>query len=671
MSDRTYVTAEDVNRLHDVSMPQISPDGSRVVFVVSTVMEEPHKGKEKEETGKKAFRQQNRSHLWMWDAATGEVRQLTFARENAQSPRWSPDGRWIAFISNREGEKESHLYVMPADGGEARRVTSSPIVQVRDFDWSPDGEWLVFTGKARDPQEPPEEERLWREVTRLIWKMDGEGWWDGRWVQVWKVRRDGEEQQALVTAEVDHAFPRWSPDGKWIAFVSKRVEDPDRVFFQDLFVIPAEGGEERQLTRSIGPVMYPAWSPDSRYVAYMGQDLNRGYTSNEEVWVVSLEEPEPRSLTRSLDRSVGDYVLSDGRMLAGNPGIIWMDGETMYFLCSDRGRTHVYRVGLSSPPEPLIQGDRHIYTFHSRSQVPYLIFGEAGPTQPGELVRWEKGEEQRITHFNQAFVEERHLSEPEFFQVDSPGGVTIDAWLMMPPGWDREKQYPLILYIHGGPHLAYGWSWFHEFQYLASAGYAVLYTNPRGSQSYGEVFNGAIRHNWGPPVQEDVEAAVDAVLARGFIDPDRLGVTGGSFGGYMTNWIIGHTDRYAAAVTQRCCSNFINLVGNDDVGHYFCEYEAPGCPWDNWEWYIRNSPLAYVHNMHTPLLIIHSDQDHRCPLDQAEQLYRALRLLERKVGFVVFLGASHGLSRTGRPVQRVERLKRIRGWFDEYMGSNE
>ncbi len=659
--EKKRVVAEDVNRLHDVSMPHISPDGRRVVFVRSTVMEVPkEEGKKKE--------QANKSHLWMWDRETGETRPLTVVRENALMPRWSPDGRWIAFLSNREEEKEMHLYVMPADGGEARRVTQDPIVRVTDFDWSPDGEWLVFTAKARSEDEPPPEDRLWREVTRLIWKMDGEGWWDGRWVQVWKVRRDGEEQQRLVDAPVDHGFPRWSPDGRWIAFVSKRVEDPDRVFFDDIFIIPAEGGRERRLTASAGPVMSLAWSPDGRRLAFFGKDLSRGYNSNAEVWTVSVEGGDARSHTRSLDRSVGDQLLSDGRLLPGDPGPIWWDERTILFLCSDRGRTHLYRVTLDDEVRPLVEGDFRLYTFHARRSVPYFVLGRSSPTHPGELFLWQEGEWTPITHCNEAFVAEHALVTPEFFRVSSPGGVQVDAWLMKPPDFEEGRMYPLILYIHGGPHLAYGWSWFHEFQYLASAGYCVLYTNPRGSQSYGEAFNDAISKNWGPPVQEDVEAALDAVLARGFVDPQRVGVTGGSFGGYMTNWIIGHSDRYAAAVTQRCCSNLINLVGNDDVGHYFCEQEAPGCPWDHWEWYIENSPLAYVHEMRTPLLIIHSDQDHRCPLDQAEQLYRALRLLRRDVAFVVFLGASHGLSRTGKPAQRVERLKRIRGWFDEKMG---
>ncbi len=654
------VVAEDVNRLHDVSMPQISPDGRRVVFVRSTVMEEP------KEKGTPT-RRQNRSHLWLWDAETGETRALTARAENAILPRWSPDGRWLAFLSNREGEKEMHLYVMPTDGGEARRVSQDPVVRVTDFDWSPDGEWLVFTAKARGDDEPPQEQPLWREVSRLIWKMDGEGWWDGRWVQVWKVRRNGKDQQRLVDAPVDHAFPRWSPDGQWIGFVSKRVDDPDRVFFNDVFIIPAEGGEERRLTKGLGPISHLAWSPDGQRLAYFGQDLHRGYNSNVEVWTVSVAQGEPHAHTLALDRSAGDHLLSDGRLLPGDPGPIWLDERSLAFLCSDRGRTHVYRVTLDDQVSPVVVDDAHVYTFHARPGIPYWAVGRATPTHPGELYRWEEGEWNPLTDCNRTFVESHQLVTPEFFQVSTPGGVTIDAWLMKPPRLSPGERYPLILYIHGGPHMAYGWSWFHEFQYLVSAGYGVLYTNPRGSQSYGEAFNDAIAQNWGPPVQEDVEAAVDAVLAKEPVAPQRIGVTGGSFGGYMTNWIIGHSDRFAAAVTQRCCSNLINLVGNDDVGHYFCEHEAPGCPWDHWEWYIENSPLTYVHNMHTPLLIIHSDQDHRCPLDQAEQLYRALRLLGRDVAFVVFLGASHGLSRNGKPEQRVERLERIRGWFDEKM----
>ncbi len=656
MPTQQPVTIEDVLNLKDPTVPSLSPDGTRAVFVVAQVDEKKEK---------------NISHLWMLDLSNGATRQLTFVPARHMLPRWSPDGRWIAFLANREDEKEVHLYVMPADGGEARRLTDTPIVRVLDFDWSPDSDHLVFAAKARRPDEPEEEEEiLWRDVTRLIWKMDGEGWWDGRWVHIWRIGVDGSEPTQLTEAEVDHLTPRWSPDGQWLAFISKRVPDPDKVFFQDIFVIPAEGGDERKLTTSLGPITHLAWSPDGRRIAYIGKDLSRGYNSNMHVWTVGLDGEAPRSLTREFDRSTEDALLSDGRMYPGNPGPRWLDHETIAFLCSDRGRTHVHTVTLGGTIQALTEGNFRVYTFDARPDTPTIIVGWSSPTQPGELGRLAAdGRVETLTAFNADFAAERALVEPEYFQVEGPGGVTIDAWLLKPPGFDAGKRYPLIVYIHGGPHAAYGWSWFHEFQMLASAGYCVLYTNPRGSQSYGEAFNDAIRANWGAPVQEDIEAAVDAVLARGFVDPDRLGVAGGSFGGYMTTWIVGHTDRYKAAVSQRAVNSMINLAGNDDVGHYFCQWEAPGCPWDNWDWYIEHSPLTYVKNIRTPLLIIHSDQDHRCTIDQAEQLYRALRLLDREVAFVVFVGASHGLSRTGKPKQRIERLRRILGWFDNHLGS--
>lgn len=656
---RERVTAEDVLQIRDPSMPHLSPDGTRVLFVIGEVDKET---------------QESRSHVWLFDLETRTRRQFTAGEGKDTTPRWSPDGRWVAFLSNRGNEKEVHLWVMPADGGEARQVTSAPIVKVTDFDWSPDSQALVFTAKARRPDEPEEEEEvLWRDVTRLIWKMDGEGWWDGQWVQLWRVNRDGNHQERLTDAAVDHRLPRWSPDGEWIAFVSRRVEDPDRVFFDDIFLIPAAGGEERKLTQSLGPISQVNWAPDGTRLACFGRDNDRGFNSNFEVWLVPLEGGEPTSLTRGFDRSVGNHLLSDGRAFPADPGPLWADGERAVFLCSDQGRTNLYQVTQAGEVTPLTQGQHQLYTFHLRPNLADIIVGWATPTQPGELVRVRPGTEtwDVFTRVNAAFVQQRALVEPEHFQVESVPGITVDAWLMRPPNFDPGRRYPLIVYIHGGPHAAYGWSWFHEFQYLVSQGYCLLYTNPRGSQSYGEEFNDAIRCNWGPPVQEDVEAALDAMLARGFVDPRRVGLTGGSFGGYMTNWIIGHSKRFAAAVTQRSISNMINLAANDDVGHYFCQWEAPGCPWDNFDWYIAHSPLAYVREIETPLLIIHSDQDHRCTLEQAEQLYRALRLLDREVALVVFLGASHGLSRTGKPKQRVERLRRIHAWFHKYMPAEE
>ncbi len=654
------VLAEDVVHIRDVNQPTISPDGRRVAFCVVTHALEDNK---------------TYSHLWVLDVASGESRQFTFGQHRDMLPRWSPDGRWIAFLSNRGHEKEMHLWIIPADGGEARQVTSAPIVRVIDFDWAPDGEHLTFTAKARAEDEPEEEEILWREVTRLVWKMDGEGWWDGRWVQVWRVARDGSDQKVLTDAPVNHMCPRWSPDGRWIACISKRVPDPDRVFFDDIFLIPAEGGPPRQITRSQGPISTLAWSPDSTRIAYFSKELARGFNSNTEVWVTSIDQPAPQPLTRHFDRSVGDQLLSDGRALLGDPGPLWVDTDTLLFLCSDEGRTNVYQVTLKGDVQAVTQGDHRLYTLHARPGLDWAIAGRSTPVDPGELIRFQlaDGAWTPVTRLNESWRESHQLVMPEHFRVPTPGGVEIDAWLMTPSSAPSAPPYPLIVYIHGGPHMAYGWSWFHEFQYLVSHGYALLYTNPRGSQSYGEAFNDAIRGNWGAPVQEDIEAAIDAVIQRGGIDPERIGVAGGSFGGYMVNWLIAHSNRFRAAVTQRCVSNMINLVGNDDVGHYFCQWEAPGCPWDNWEWYITHSPLTYVKNIHTPLLIIHSDQDHRCTIDQAEQLYRALRLLDREVAFIVFVGASHGLSRTGKPKQRVERLKRILGWFQKHMppGSDE
>jgi len=651
------LTAEDLLQLKYANDPQLSPDGRAVVFVlVDTDVE-------KKET---------RSHLWMLDVTTGAAQQFTFGVGKESSPRWSPDGGQIAFISTREDDKPA-IFLIPSNGGEAKRLSDRRIAEPSDLEWAPDGQSLTFSAKqgeekaAESKEGEEEEEKPYREVTRLFWKMDGQGWWDGKWRHIWTLGLDGQLNQ-ITDGDFDHQAPRYAPDGSKILFIANRTAAADKVRFNNLWLVDADGGEPQRLTHDQCAIAAAIWSPDGEQIAYVGQEIERGPNSNYEIRLLDLADGRDESLTGGLDHSVGDYVLTDARGHSETALPFWpADGDTVYFLATDHGYTNVYSVNVATKVvQPVIKG-HHIFALHV-NRAGRIAVGIDTPTSPGDLfAAGRDGGLRRLTHCNDAFLADKTLTEPERFTVAGENGDEIEAWLLKPPQFDPQKKYPLIVEIHGGPHAAYGYGWFHEFHYLVGAGYLLLFTNPHGSRGYGEAFNDSIRYNWGEPVQRDIESALDEVIGRGFVDTARLGVTGGSYGGYMTNWIVGHSDRFAAAVAQRSCSNYINLYGNDDVGHYFGTGDAPGAPWEKPDWYIEHSPLFYAINIHTPLLLVHSEEDLRCTLDQAEQLYRALRVLDREVGFVIFKASSHGLSRTGKPKPRLERLRRILSWFQQYM----
>ncbi len=649
---KSVMAVEDLLALKYVSDPRLSPGGKKVIFVLNYTNPE-----EMKECG----------HLWLFDIESGQARQFTFGPGKDSSPRWSPDGKQIAFISTREDEKQ-RLFLIPSDGGEAKPISDEQITEISDVEWSPDGTALAFSAKTgKKDGEEDEEEEVYQEVTRLLWKMDGEGWWDGKWRHIWTLTLSGELNQ-LTDGEYDHQAPHWSPDGRQILFTADRTPTADQNRFSDLWLVPATGGTLKRLTEHQCGINAACWSPTGEEIAYIGQEVARGPNSNSEVRLLTLDNGEEHSLTNTFDHSVGDYVLTDAHGHIPTP-LFWpKNGNDIYFLATDHGSTNLYRVPADGEEvSAVIQGKQHIFALHV-NDAGQAVTGIDTPLSPGELFFW-KGDKSivQLTHCNDDFLATKELTSPEPFNVENEVAWEIQGWLLKPPGFDPQKQYPLIVEIHGGPHAAYGWGWFHEFQLLAGAGYAVLFTNPRGSQGYGEAFNDSIRFHWAPPVQKDIELALDEILSRGFVDKSRIGVTGGSYGGYMTNWIVGHSDRFAAAVSQRSCSNYINLYGNDDMGHYFGTGDAPGTPWENPQWYIDNSPLFYAPNIKTPLLLIHSKDDLRCTLEQAEQLYRALRVLDREVGLVIFKDSSHGLSRTGKPKQRLERLRRILGWFQKYM----
>ncbi|HET7035807.1 MAG TPA: S9 family peptidase [Thermomicrobiaceae bacterium] len=658
---KRHLTADDIYNILLVNDAQISPDAQQVAYVETRVDREKN---------------DYRSSLYLVPAASGQPRRFTTADAQDSYPRWSPTGDRLAFLSNRAGKKQ--LWVIPAAGGEASQLTDLP-QPVNAFTWSPDGTTIAFVSKAdsadlekKDGDEKDKEESDAVRITRLRFRSDGvPGFLDNRPAHIWCVAAEGGAPWQVTSAEQSDGQPAWSPDGQGIAFVSNRTEEWQANNASEIWVTPVRGGEARCVIG--GPnasFRQPAWSPDGSQLAIVGhQQAGEGGSRNANVWVVAAGGGEPRSLTAGLDRPTTASVSVDTASGA-EEGIVWNE-QGIYFPVTDQGSVHIYCVTPGNEPKLVVGGKRRVLSYSLSADGSRLAFAASTPIDPCEVYICDANgaQEERLTDVNGDFMRSVAVSEPQEFHVPSyaEDKRPIHGWLMKPIGFQEGQKYPLILEIHGGPHSSYANAYFHEFQLLAAQGYAVVYTNPRGSQGYGEEFAGCTRGTWGESDMPDVMAAVDYAIAQGFVDESRLGVTGGSYGGFMTNWVVSHSDRFKAAVTQRCVSNMLSFFGTSDIGTGFGIFETNAIPWENPEQFLKMSPLTYAHEITTPLLIIHSEQDYRCPIEQGEQLYVRLKKLGREVEFLRFPGESHGLSRGGKPKHRVERLNAITGWFEGHL----
>ncbi|HET7037291.1 MAG TPA: S9 family peptidase [Thermomicrobiaceae bacterium] len=661
------IEIEDLARIKYAGEPRISPDGTRVAYVVTEV----------DLPGKRY-----QSAIWLANAdGTGQPRRFTAGESKDTAPRWSPDGERLAFLSDRDGKNQ--LYVLALAGGEAVQLTDLKH-GVADPAWSPDGGRLLCSSKI-GPEGPvrlseqSEEDRK-REAERsdvkviraLKYKLDGEGFLGDLRRHLFAVPAEGGALHQLTEGDWDDSQPAWAPSGGLIAFASNRTDDRERNTVMDIWVLPAEGGEPRRVTQSDGAYGQPAFSPSGGTLAFTGHEFSTEYGPNtiDRLWVAPIEGGQPQAVTGALDREVGNTVASDVHYSAAPQRPVWAsDGRSVYTLVSERGDVPLVRVSLDGEITTVVGGEREVVNFSvaGNGTIAFLASDLAHPLEVFTCDA-DGGDERQLSVANAAWLDEAAASAGERFTVTTADGAELDAWLLRPPDFDASKRYPMVLEIHGGPHGMYGSGFFHEMQLLAARGYVVLFSNPRGSTGAGQEFVAAAMGDWGGVDYRDLMAVVDAALEREpAIDPARLGVTGGSYGGYMTNWIVTQTERFKAAVTMRSTVNRHNLVGTSDLVWSYAESEFGGNVYEQPELYHARSPLSYIRNVNTPLLIMHSENDYRCPIEQAEQLFTALRLQGKEAEFVRFPNESHGLSRGGRPDHRVERLERMLGWFDRYL----
>ena len=650
---RRKISVEDLHRFKFVSDPQVSPDGGKVAFVLSSI--------DREED-------EYRRHIWMVDRLSGGARQFTRGRGRDTYPRWSPDGGTLLFLSSgRDPEKKKpQLWAIPGSGGEAWMVAemeegvSSPI-------WSSDSESILFTSKVWLEGKP---ETDVKSIKRIKYKLNGAGFFEGRRSHLFSVRL-GKRPKQVTEGEFDVEASAWSPDGRTVAFVAGMGGDADTSRVKDVFLVPPKGGEPVKVTLGEYGVSSVSFSPDGERLAFMGHDRPDELAVYSDLWVMPSEGGGAVNLTGSLDRALNMTVGSDLLVSTPRPGPVWSpDGGWLYFTAASIPFSNIHRVPAGGGAVEDVVVGRAVDGFSLGGDGDVLAFNSMSALNPLELYVRDNRGETRLTGFNDRLLKCLELAAPERFTFVNALEVEVEGWVRMPVGIEEGERYPTVLEIHGGPAGLYGNGIFHEFQVLAASGFGVIYTNPRGSSGYGEEYGRAVMGHYGECDYEDLMGFVDAALERyPFIDGDRLGVTGGSYGGYMTNWIISHTDRFSAAVTFRSICNWVSKLGVSDIG--FMQPRSISGRDTFWGEDImeqlRHSPIYYAGDVETPCLIGHSEEDHRCPMDQAEQWFTALKLRGVPTELVRFPGENHDLSRSGKPKHREERLKHMLRWFEEHL----
>jgi dipeptidyl aminopeptidase/acylaminoacyl peptidase len=646
---------EDVYALTSVGDPRISPDGRRVAYVVTRIDRDAN-----------AYR----SAIWVAPLdGSEEPRQFTSGERSDNSPRWSPDGHWLAFVSNRHGEDEKkakgQLFVLPAQGGEPRRLTDGQ-EGVEAVAWSPDSSRIAFARRVRDPayEEEDDRRRAPRRFTRVFFKLDGVGWIGDRRRHLFVVGVESGDERQLTDGDCENSEPTWSPDGTRIVFTSQRGDRWDVEFVEALYElqVDAEGAEPRRLTQPDESCSFPSFSPDGELIAYVRSPEDGTFPHHGQIAVMRAGGGDTRILTASLDRQCAPFPL------AREP--VW-DGDRIAFGVEDGGNVHVYTVAAegSGEPELLVGGEQSTGLYDLVDGV--VVYTASTHDRPHELFA---GDGKRITSVTDDFVAGRELADVERFTAVSADGTEVDAWLVRPPEFDEGRRYPVLLTIHGGPFSQYGTGFFDEVQVYASAGYCVLFSNPRGGSGYSEAWGRAIcgpgngsGPGWGSVDYEDVMGVVDTALERfSFLDSERLGVLGGSYGGYLTSWIVGHTNRFKAALSERSVNHLVSSFGSSDLFWIF-ERQFGGPMWEHVEDWLRMSPASYAKEIETPLLVVHSENDLRCNIEQGEHLFTLLRLLGKQVEMLRFPAEGHELSRSGSPVHRVQRFEAILEWFGRYL----
>jgi dipeptidyl aminopeptidase/acylaminoacyl peptidase len=640
---------EDLFTIKSVGSAEISPDGEWVAYTVSTT---------------NLAKEESKTQIWMVSSAGGEAIPLTMSSESVSGPKWSPDGKYLSFLTTRGEDAKPQVWVLDRRGGEARQLT-----EIEDgagsFEWSPDASKLVLAIRDKDSTAASGESGAGSRnrvrdpwvINRLQFKRDGRGYLaDSLRTHLYVYDIASKKLTQITSGRWDEGSPAWSPDGTRIAFVSNRTEDPDANSNTDIWVVAADntdgGATLIRVTTYDGSDGSPTWSPDGRWIAYTTQlgDPRVSAMSNNRLALRAADgSGERRILGDDLDRMVGSPKFTP-------------DGRALLFSIGDSGENHVGRISIETGEitRP-VSGEISARGFTS-SPDGTIATTVSTPEMPGEIFVQTGGELVQLTHVNDSIMGIIQEAEVENIHFNSPDGTEVEGWVFFPPGFQEGTRYPTILRIHGGPHGSFGVGWNFEAQLLAANGYLVLITNPRGSSGYGNDFSMALWQKWGIPDFQDVMAGVDDVIQRGWADPDRLGVGGWSYGGILTNYVITKSTRFKGAISG---ASMGLLVANFGVDHYQLGNEREwGLPWENRQMWEDLSPWNDIDQVTTPTLFMGGESDWNVPVLNSEMMYESLKRRGIDTRLVVYPGQPHGLR---VPSYNVHRYKEYLAWYDRYV----
>jgi dipeptidyl aminopeptidase/acylaminoacyl peptidase len=706
-AQRRSITEKDLFNFTWVADPQVAPDGSRVAFVRVSVNEK---------------RDGYDTSIWVVSTAGGDGPHRLTTGSRDSGPRFSPDGKYLAFVrvTERDGRPDQpQLFLLSLAGGDSFQITSLPRGAAQP-EWSPDGTQIAFlsttnpedlarqarqqragtqgpatqpsgtnarpaatsTAGAQNANADGEHESDVRVITRAVYRSNGAGYLDPKHRQhIWVIRapHTADERVAprqLTSGRFDEGNLVWSRDGSRLYFASTHIDEP---YYElpktDIYSVTTAGGEPALLTSLDMGAGEFSLSPDGNRLAFTAS-TNKPVNSYTEpdLWVLELKkDAQPRNLTAAFDYDVGAGVGGDNAppRASGGSAPVWTpDGRAIIELTAREGKANLGLFDAATGRETdVTTGNQAVFSFRAAPGTSRLVYLRSTPTEIGDLFWLDRAgaTPRQLTHVNDELFSRLNLTEPEEFWYTSFDGKRVEAWIQKPPDFDPHKKYPLILNIHGGPHTAYGYVFDHEFQWMAAKGYVVLYPNPRGSTSYGQEFGNVIQYHYPGDDYKDLMAGVDEMLKRGYIDESKLGVTGGSGGGLLTNWTIGHTTRFAAAVSQRDIASWADWWYSADFTLFQPTwFKAP--PFEDPEDYRARSPITYIKDVKTPLMLILGEADYRTPPGAGgEEMFRALKFRKIPTVMVRFPNESHELSRSGQPWHRVERLEHIVGWFDHWL----
>jgi dipeptidyl aminopeptidase/acylaminoacyl peptidase len=631
------MTIQDSLAVKNVGAPAFSPDGKWIAYTISEWDKENNR---------------RVSHIYLVSSAGGRPVKLTNGEKGENAPQWSPDGTRIAFLADRD--KGNQIWLISPFGGEAEKLTSEEN-GAGGFRWSPDSKRISFI--TRDtPKDKAEREKKKKDKfdTIVVEK-------DFIYSHLWAINVENKEKKRITEGTFSIDSAEWSPDGKWIAFVRSTNGAQESSFAElapdrnsDIYIISADGGQARQLTTNPASDNNPQWSPDGKWLAYTANNDAKSWTAKTEIMVIAAEGGTPRNLTK-------DFFESAGGGLSWSP-----DGKTLYFNTGIGVYSHIFKVPVSGGnASQITKGDYNYGQFdvaHDGNTIAYT-FNDGRSAADIFVASINSEQTQQLTTVNPQ-LKDFALASTEIIKWKGPDNFDIEGVLVKPLGYEQGKRYPLILQIHGGPYSRFDSSYSSRTQIFAANGYAVLMPNPRGSTGYGNKFTTANLGDWGGKDFKDIMAGVDAVIAKGIADPDKLVVMGGSYGGFMTFWTITQTDRFKAAIGHAGISDWYSFHGQSDIPGLM-EYGFVGQPWNATETYRKSSPMTFVDKVKTPIMITHGEQDRRVAIAQAEEYYRALQRRGVEVVFLRFPREGHGIQ---EPNHQIDLTQRQLEWFDSHLG---